>query len=301
MSDATATMPAIDLSTENTTDETSGDNLIKYIAYNRAGAAIGEVWAADLDEALNAASQQYDATASVRPEGEPAPEPVKEEPAVEISKPRLHTPDTAGASAPPETKVPKVGKGGPLAWFKNMAMRNGDHPRVLATAKPLLEQAGVKTEDLTEDLLREATKLCLPAAKSWAERMKKAGQHVEINEKEWFSVGESKAPQKVSTTPEKKQNSTVKISTGSRLAPRENPTPADLGQTPKRQKVLTYLLGRKATSGSSAIPISDVYKNAGGMAVVSAMILAGHVSKASGEEGVSVFITTLGKAAIAGS
>ncbi len=72
----------------------------------------------------------------------------------------------------PNDKIPRVKKG-PLAlltWFKTMTERYGDHPRLLADCPEVLEKAGIERIDVTESVLLQATRECLPLAKEHAAR-----------------------------------------------------------------------------------------------------------------------------------
>lgn len=244
---------------ENTTNATATDKTgtpSKYIAYNREGVALGEIWAADYDEAFNAAAQQYDAMVSVRIEGEPAPAPAEAEPAGAVK--------TAEPAA--EEEIPKVGKGGPLAWFKRMAMLHGDHPRVLASSKEVLKKAGIDPADITEAVLKEATKLCLPAAKTWAERQKKAGQVVDINDQAWFNVGQPKANQTGSIATEANRLTESKSSRANTGGSKGEYGVTRLKDLPwNRKKVLVFkaLKSLKAVSSDTAVSTKSAAEKCG--------------------------------------
>jgi hypothetical protein len=70
---------------------------------------------------------------------------------------------------------------------------------------------------------------------------------------------------------------------------------SEAARTPKRQKILSYLLGRSATSEQKAVPRAEVYENAGGSAVCEAMVEAGHLGKTKHPEGVCLYVTQEGK------
>lgn len=75
------------------------------------------------------------------------------------------------AHLPPD-KIPRVKRGplGLLLWFQEMTRRYGDHPRFLAECRPVLEKAGIEPDDVSEAVLTQATRECLPLAKEQAER-----------------------------------------------------------------------------------------------------------------------------------
>lgn len=81
----------------------------------------------------------------------------------------------------------------------------------------------------------------------------------------------------------------------------KHPTKADQGLTPKRQKVLAYLLKKKATSSASAVLAKEIHESVGGPAICAGMVEAGHLAKATHEEGPSFYLTAAGKKAAAKS
>lgn len=72
----------------------------------------------------------------------------------------------------PPDKIPRVKRGplGLLTWFHEMTRRYGDHPRLLAECPGILEKAGIEHHDVSEAMLMQATRECLPLAKEWAEQ-----------------------------------------------------------------------------------------------------------------------------------
>lgn len=73
--------------------------------------------------------------------------------------------------------IPKAAKGpmGPLTWFKLMARKFGDHPRVLRDDFPdVLTRAGIDVAAVDESLIRLAERECLPLAKEQAEEHNQA-------------------------------------------------------------------------------------------------------------------------------
>lgn len=63
--------------------------------------------------------------------------------------------------------IPKVGEDGILGWFRSMTRAYGDHPRFLATCERVLADAGIRRSELTEQLLRQATRDCWPIMEEW--------------------------------------------------------------------------------------------------------------------------------------
>lgn len=124
-----------------------------------------------------------------KPEPEETVEPTPSEAQADSTEAQTTTTETREEEQP-ERKIPKVGKGGPMAWLKRMAMLYGDHPRSMARSPNILSAAGVDPALLTEELLKEATKVCLPAAQAWAKRVNEEGKEsVEIVETTWFNYG----------------------------------------------------------------------------------------------------------------
>lgn len=100
-------------------------------------------------------------------------------------------------------------------------------------------------------------------------------------------------------------SSTASLPAGNRFAQQVadhlaagKPTPADLGQTPKRQAVLAYLVAQGATSDVTSIPRTQVHTIGAGDAVLDAMVACGHLGKSLAGGKPALFVTSAGQAAL---
>lgn len=82
-------------------------------------------------------------------------------------------------------KVPRVGKGGPEAWFKKMTLKFGDNPACLAQMDNVLEAAGIEKAHLSQEFLRKMVQDCWEPYQLYA----KANGITDARLKEkWFGV-----------------------------------------------------------------------------------------------------------------
>lgn len=80
-----------------------------------------------------------------------------------------------------------------LEWFRAMASKHGEHPRLLSVCPHVLQQAGIDPKQLTPELIHEAVRQTYEVAQAWITRNNKnrkdGGQTGPMEMRRWFLYG----------------------------------------------------------------------------------------------------------------